>query len=54
MRSGNEDTFEIPKELSNKSGKLIYLLLRSMGGADVNLMKKLVSILSKSKHRFIV
>ncbi len=54
MRSGNEDTFEIPEKLNNKSGKLIYLSLGSMGGADVKLMKRLVSILSKSKHRFIV
>jgi UDP:flavonoid glycosyltransferase YjiC (YdhE family) len=53
-RSGNEDTFEIPEKLRNKSGKLIYLSMGSMGGADVNLMKRLVSILSKSKHRFIV
>jgi UDP:flavonoid glycosyltransferase YjiC (YdhE family) len=54
MRSGNEDTFEIPEKLRNKSGKLIYLSMGSMGGADVELMKRLVSILSKSKHRFIV
>jgi len=54
MRSGNEDTFEIPQKLRNKSGKLIYLSMGSMGGADVKLMKRLVSILSKSKHRFIV
>jgi UDP:flavonoid glycosyltransferase YjiC (YdhE family) len=54
MRSGNEDTFEIPEKLRNKSGKLIYLSMGSMGGTDVELMKRLVSILSKSKHRFIV
>jgi len=53
-RSGNEDFFEIPEKLRNKSGKLIYLSMGSMGGADVELMKRLVSILSKSKHRFIV
>jgi UDP:flavonoid glycosyltransferase YjiC (YdhE family) len=53
-RSGNEETFEIPQKLKNKSGKLIYLSMGSMGSADINLMKKLISILSKSKHRFIV
>jgi len=53
-RSGNEESFEIPEKLRNRSGKLIYLSMGSMGGADVQLMKKLVSILSKSEHRFIV
>ncbi|CAG2179561.1 unnamed protein product, partial [Oppiella nova] len=53
-RSGNEDTFEIPETLKNRSGKLIYLSLGSMGSGNVELMKRLVAILSKSKHRFIV
>ncbi|CAG2100256.1 unnamed protein product, partial [Medioppia subpectinata] len=34
-RSGNEDTFELPDKLKNRSGKLIYLSLGSMGSADV-------------------
>ena len=46
--------FEIPEQLRGRLGKLIYFSLGSMGGADVNLMKRLVVILSKSKHRFIV
>ncbi|XP_054152579.1 NDP-glycosyltransferase YjiC-like [Oppia nitens] len=46
--------FEIPVELRDKPGKLIYFSLGSMGGADVQLMKRLTSILAKSKHRFIV
>jgi UDP:flavonoid glycosyltransferase YjiC (YdhE family) len=54
MRSEEKENFEIPEKLRNKSGKLIYLSMGSMGGADVELMKRLVSILSKSKHRFIV
>ena len=53
-RTGNEDTFEIPESLKNRSGKLIYLSLGSMGSGNVELMKRLVAILSKSKHRFIV
>ncbi|CAG2164923.1 unnamed protein product [Oppiella nova] len=53
-RSGNEDTFEIPESLKNRSGKLIYFSLGSMGSGNVELMKRLVAILSKSKHRFIV
>jgi hypothetical protein len=31
MRSGNEDTFETPEKISNKSGKLIHLSFGSMG-----------------------
>jgi UDP:flavonoid glycosyltransferase YjiC (YdhE family) len=54
MRSAEKENFEIPEKLRNKSGKLIYLSMGSMGGTDVELMKRLVSILSKSKHRFIV
>ena len=46
--------FEIPEQLRNRPGKLIYLSMRSMGGMDVKLMKRLVAILAKSKHRFIV
>ncbi|CAG2161561.1 unnamed protein product [Oppiella nova] len=53
-RSGNEDKFEVPESLKNRSGKLIYLSLGSMGSGNVELMKRLVAILSKSKHRFIV
>jgi UDP:flavonoid glycosyltransferase YjiC (YdhE family) len=33
---------------------LIYLSLGSLGSADVDLMKRLVSILGKTKHKFIV
>ncbi len=54
MRSEEKENFEIPQKLRNRSGKLIYLSMGSMGSADVELMKRLVSILSKSKHRFIV
>ena len=46
--------YDIPEELKDKPGKLIYLSMGSMGGMDVKLMKRLVAILAKSKHRFIV
>ena len=46
--------FEIPEKLRDKPGKLIYFSLGSTGGMDVQLMKRLVAILAKSKHRFIV
>ena len=53
-RTDNSSHFELPEQLKNKSGKLIYFSLGSMGGADVNNMKRLIAILAKSKHRFIV
>ncbi|CAG2101135.1 unnamed protein product [Medioppia subpectinata] len=55
MSSGDGKTvFEIPKPLADRPGKLLYFTLGSMGATDVHNMKRLVSILSKSKHRFIV
>ncbi|XP_054152667.1 NDP-glycosyltransferase YjiC-like [Oppia nitens] len=54
MRSEQHLPFEIPEQLLDKPGKLIYFSLGSMGGTDVDNMKRLVGILAKSKHRFIV
>jgi UDP:flavonoid glycosyltransferase YjiC (YdhE family) len=53
-RNEKHENFEIPLKLKNKSGKLIYFSLGSMGAANVELMKRLISILSKSQHKFIV
>lgn len=46
--------FQIPDELKDKPGKLIFLSMGSLASGDVELMKRLVKILAKSKHRFIV
>ncbi|CAG2166719.1 unnamed protein product [Oppiella nova] len=54
MHIKNNIPFEIPVPLRDKPGKLVYLSLGSMGAVDVKNMKRLVTILSKSKHRFIV
>ena len=53
-RTDKQLEFEIPEQLKNKPGKLIFLSMGSMGGVNIELMKRLVAILSKSKHRFIV
>ncbi|CAG2114132.1 unnamed protein product, partial [Medioppia subpectinata] len=53
-RTASEETFEVPESLRQKPGKLVYLSMGSMGSGDIQLMKRLVSILAKSKHRFIV
>ena len=50
----NTAKFEIPEKLSDRSGKLVYLSFGTMCAVDIELMKRLVSILAESKHRFIV
>jgi UDP:flavonoid glycosyltransferase YjiC (YdhE family) len=35
-------------------GALVYLSLGSLGSADVDLMKRLVSVLAETPHRYIV
>jgi MGT family glycosyltransferase len=47
-------TFELPDSLRRRDGALVYLSLGSLGSADVDLMKRLVDVLSRSPHRVIV
>ena len=47
------ETFTMPPELGAE-GALIYLSLGSLGSADVELMLRLVDLLSRSPHRFVV
>jgi len=54
MRSEVKEKFEIPPELSDKSGKLIYFSMGSMGGTNLDLISRLISILGKSEHRYVV
>jgi MGT family glycosyltransferase len=48
--------YEIPAQVANGpvGSALIYLSLGSLGGADVDLMRRLVDVLGRSRHRFIV
>jgi MGT family glycosyltransferase len=48
-----EEPFEIPPELG-MNGDLIYLSLGSLASADVELMQRLVDVLGKTPHRYIV
>ncbi|XP_053212869.1 oleandomycin glycosyltransferase-like [Panonychus citri] len=50
----DESEFIIPESIASLPGKLIYFSLGSLGSVDVDLMRKLISILSKSPNRFIV
>jgi MGT family glycosyltransferase len=48
--------FEVPATLTDRPADscLIYLSLGSLGSADVDLMRRLVAVLAKTPHRFIV
>lgn len=47
-------SFELPASLAGRQGALVYLSLGSLGGADVELMKRLVAVLAETPHRYIV
>jgi MGT family glycosyltransferase len=49
-----EDPFEIPASLRDGEGALVYLSLGSLGSADVELMERLVDVLGRTRHRYIV
>ncbi len=49
-----DENFSIPEELERKSGNLVYLSMGTFASADLELMKRITGILSKSGHRFIV
>jgi UDP:flavonoid glycosyltransferase YjiC (YdhE family) len=49
-----EATYELPAELAERDGALIYLSLGSLGSADVELMQRLVDVLATTPHRVIV
>jgi UDP:flavonoid glycosyltransferase YjiC (YdhE family) len=46
--------FELPPELADRGGALIYLSLGSLGSADVDLMQRLLDVLGSSEHRLLV
>jgi MGT family glycosyltransferase len=46
--------FEVPAELADNKGALIYLSLGSLGSADVELMRRLTGVLADTPHRYIV
>jgi len=43
-----------PDRIATGDGGLVYLSLGSLGSADVDLMRRLVDVLSRAPHRFIV
>jgi MGT family glycosyltransferase len=53
---GTDDEYALPAEVANRPDGvgLAYLSLGSLGGADVELMQRLVDVLGTTRHRFIV
>ena len=51
-----DEPFELPAELADRpeDSSLVYLSLGSLGSADVDLMKRLIDVLGRTRHRFIV
>jgi MGT family glycosyltransferase len=49
-----DDAWEVPSELKDKPGKLVYLSLGSLGSGDVELFQGLIDSMAGSGHRVIV
>jgi MGT family glycosyltransferase len=49
-----EEDWEVPDALRHGDGALVYLSLGSLGSADVDLMRRLVEVLSGTRHRYVV
>jgi MGT family glycosyltransferase len=49
-----DPAWELPEELRDGEGPLVYLSLGSLGSADVALMEKLVAELTGTPYRFVV
>ena len=47
-------TVELPARIASGEGALVYVSLGSLGSADVDLMRHLVDVLSRTPHRFLV
>ena len=48
--------YVVPTNVANRpeGSALVYLSLGSLGGADVDLMRRLIDVLGRTQHRFIV
>ena len=50
----SDEPYEVPGELREGDGRLVYLSLGSLGSADVELMQRLIDVLAPTPHRYIV
>jgi MGT family glycosyltransferase len=51
-----DDDYPLPSSVVDRpsDSALVYLSLGSLGGADVELMRRLVDVLGRTKHRYVV
>jgi MGT family glycosyltransferase len=49
-----DEPWDVPPELRDGEGSLVYLSLGSLGSADVGLMTRLVEALADTPHRYVV
>ena len=49
-----DDRWQLPADLADGEGALVYLSLGSLGSADVALMQRLVDVMGTTRHRVIV
>jgi MGT family glycosyltransferase len=49
-----DEAWEVPDEIADGDGALIYLSLGSLGSGDVPLMERLVDALGSTRHRYVV
>ncbi|HKD98507.1 MAG TPA: nucleotide disphospho-sugar-binding domain-containing protein [Micromonosporaceae bacterium] len=49
-----DDEFTVPESLAGGEGALIYFSLGSLGSADVELMRRIIAVLAKTRHRYVV
>lgn len=51
-----DDDYEVPATVADRpeGSALVYVSLGSLGGADVDLMRRLVDVLGRTPHRYIV
>jgi MGT family glycosyltransferase len=49
-----EESWSVPAALEDGDGALVYLSLGSLGSADVDLMRRLVDVLGRTEHRYLV
>jgi MGT family glycosyltransferase len=51
---GTDEEFTLPPALAGRGGALIYFSLGSLGSADTGLMRRVISSLADTPHRYIV
>ncbi|GAA3207604.1 glycosyltransferase [Actinocorallia longicatena] len=49
-----DEAFTVPAEIASGEGSLIYFSLGSLGSADVELMRRVIDVLGRTPHRYIV